>query len=263
MLDTQSPFTSKTAPDAVSLTESRLRTAIITGALLPGARLSEIELCDVYGQGRGIVRMALARLAHGGFVISQPRSGWRVSAISAAGLREVIMARGRLETLLAEVSLSSANLESMRTICNMEAALRSAPSAATSEHRALCRGYDRQIREMLAAELKAPLIATWLRNIWDKSERYLNFFDRSGIRAAPWFDWLMFIEAKSLGMDEKAASLLSEGCAALARFAQASLLDCDLVAAEPLQKKSKASLFQGSARPEPSHRRERHAKRTI
>lgn len=262
MLDTQSPFADTPTTDAVGLTERKLRGAILSGGLTAGIRLSEIDLCRDFGQGRGIIRAVLAKLAHAGFVVSQPRSGWRVSAISAAGLREIIMARSRLESLLAEATLSAGELTSIRTICDMQAALRSAPLIISWEHRSLHRSYDRQIREILVAKLKAPLIADWLGNAWDKSERYLNYFDRTGAKPAPWFDWRPFIEAKSLGKDEDAASLLNDGCAAFALFAQASLLNSDLVAPEAAQR-SKATRLEKAQVQETTRRREQLPKGTI
>lgn len=263
MLDTESPFLGQNAPDAVALTEGRLRLAIINGTLGPGTRLSEVDLCRAYAQGRGIVRAALSRLAQAGFVLSQPRSGWKVSAISAVGLREIILARGRLESLLADAPLSVADLAAMRTIADMQAALRSVPASVPSEHRSVQRSYDRQIREMLAAKSRAPLIAGWLANLWDRSERYVNYFERTGAGAAPSFDWTPFIEAKELAKDADAAGLLEEGCTAFARFAQSSLLASELVAPEAASPAPKAARPKTTLPPQPSRRRALSSKRTI
>lgn len=261
MLDTQSPFLGHNEPDAVAVTEARLRSAIISGALGPGARLSEVGLCREYATGRGIVRAALSRLAQGGFVLSQPRSGWKVSAISAVGLREIILARGRLESLLADAPLSAADLTAMRTICDMQAALRSVPTSTPSGYGSLHRSYDRQIRDMLATKLKAPLIAGWLANLWDRSERYLNYFERTGAGAAPCFDWTPFIEAKALANDEAAAASLEEAYMAFARFSQSSLLSSELVAPEAASPAPRAARAKTALLPQPS-RRERSSKRT-
>jgi DNA-binding GntR family transcriptional regulator len=263
MLDTQSPFFTPSRTDGVSLTESKLRSAIISGLLAPGGRLSEIEICKTYGQGRGIVRAALSKLAYAGFVVSQPRSGWRVSPISAAGLREIIMARSRLEGLLAEVPLSEEDLAHIQTICDMQAVLWAAASIVPSEHGSLLLSYDRQVRDMLAAKLKAPLIASWLGNLWDKSERYLNYFERSHERSAPLFDWAPFIEAKRQMKHADASYVLDESCAAFARFAQASLLESDLIAPETHKETPRASRTKAAAPQESSLSRERPSKRTI
>jgi DNA-binding GntR family transcriptional regulator len=262
MLDTHSPFLIPGHSDAVNLAEGKLRSAIIAGVLAPGERLSEIEICKMYGQGRGIVRVALSKLAYAGFVVSQPRSGWKVSPISAAGLREIIMARGRLEGLLAEVPLSESDLVRIQTICDMQAALWSAPSIESSEHVSLQLSYDRQIREILAAKLKAPLIAGWLGNLWDKSERYLNYFERSGERSAPRFDWVPFIEAKKLMNHADAVHVLNEGCEAFARFAGSTLLESDLVAPATPKEMSRAARTKNASQQETSRRSERPSTRT-
>jgi DNA-binding GntR family transcriptional regulator len=259
MLDTQSPFLTQDHSDGASFTERQLRSAIVALTLAPGARLSEIELCKLYGQGRGIVRAALNTLAHAGFVVSQPRSGWKISPISAAGLREIILARGRLESLLAEAQISDDDLARIQTICDMQAAIRAAPSTLSFEHVASQRSYDRQIRELLAARLKAPLIAAWLGNLWDKSDRYLNYFERSGAKTAPRFDWAPFVDAKRRKDDENAGHILQQGCAAFARFAQASLLESNLAAPDA----SKAARRKTEHLREPPRLGQRSTKRTI
>lgn len=258
MLDTQSPFVDHDPSDGVDLTESRLRWAIVSMAIAPGSRLSEIELCRSYRQGRGIIRAALGRLGHGGFVVSQPRSGWKVAAISAAGLREIILARGRLESLLADVQLSAEDAVRLRTICDMQAAIWAAPSTLSSEHASLQRRYDRQIRDLLSAGLRAPLIAGWLANLWDKSDRYINYFERSGAKPAPRFDWAPFVDAKMRRDDAEAARLLSEGAAAFARYAEASLLASDLAAPDT----ANVTRTKNERLREPPHRGERPSKRT-
>lgn len=260
MLDTHSPFLSQSGPDAVGLTMRTLQSAIISLALAPGLRLSENELCKTYGQGRGIVRAALSRLAHDGFVLSQPRSGWKVSSISAAGLREVIMARSRLEGLLADVPLNAAEISRIQTICDMQAALRAAPASLSYENGTIQRSYDRQIRDILVTKLKAPLIATWLANLWDRSERYQNYFERAGCGSAPHFDWTSFIDAKTLMKNDHARQLLEEGCVAFGRFAHASLLESDLIAPETAGEASKP---RTAPQRQPAHPRERPSKRTI
>jgi DNA-binding GntR family transcriptional regulator len=259
MLDTQSPFLNQDNPDGASFTERQLRSAIVTLTLAPGARLSEIELCRLYGQGRGIVRAALNTLAHDGFVVSQPRSGWKISPISAAGLREIILARGRLESLLADAQTSDDDLTRIQTICDMQAAIRAAPSILSFEHAASQRRYDRQIREILAERLKAPLIAAWLGNLWDKSERYLRYFESSGLKAAPRFDWAPFVDAKRRADDENAGHILQEGCAAFARFAQASLLESNLAAPDAF----KTTRPKTERLRQPPRLGERSSKRTI
>ncbi|NEI74467.1 GntR family transcriptional regulator [Rhizobium lusitanum] len=241
MLDTQSPFLSSGAPDTVAITEDKLKYAIISGALAPCERLSEIEVCRDYRVGRGIVRAALGRLAHSGFVSSQPRSGWKVASISAIGLREVILGRRQLEPLLGDVELSSDELMRLETLSNMHAALAAAQAQGLGEDIVSARRYDRQIRHLLTMNMKAPLIAGWLENLWDKSDRYLAFMEAKGGSKLPVTDWSAFVEAKRSGGTIAATAFLTEACEAFARFTQTRFLESDASAVASPTKKSKAA----------------------
>ncbi|CAN7655102.1 GntR family transcriptional regulator [Rhizobium rhizogenes] len=240
MFDTQSPFLTTGMPDTVSIAEDRLRHAIISGALAPGVRLSEVGICRDYGVGRGIVRAALARLAHSGFVSSQPRSGWKVAPITAIGLREVILGRRQLEPLLADVELPPEEFRRLETLCDMHAALAAAHAAGLDEQIVLARRYERQLKHLLVTHMRAPLIAGWLEDLWDKSERYVGFLERRGSQELPLTDWSAFVDAKRLGRAQAAREWLVEVCEIFARFAQARFLEADVVAVETLSKKVRA-----------------------
>ncbi|MQB44748.1 GntR family transcriptional regulator [Rhizobium sp. ICMP 5592] len=257
MFDTQSPFLPTGMPDAVSIAEDRLRHAIISGALAPGERLSEIEICKDYGVGRGIVRAALARLAHAGFVSSQPRSGWKVTPITAIGLREVILGRRQLEPLLADVELPPEEFRRLETLCDMHAALAAAHAAGLDEQIVLARRYERQLKHLLATHMRAPLIAGWLENLWDKSECYVGFLEAKGSQKLPLADWGAFVDAKRSGRGQAARECLAEICETFARFAQARFLEADVVAVEVPSKRVRApaadlpatALFKGEVNP--------------
>ncbi|MFS8110189.1 GntR family transcriptional regulator [Rhizobium jaguaris] len=222
------------------MAENKLRHAIISGALAPGERLSEIEICRDYGLGRGIVRAALVRMAHSGFVASQPRSGWKVTPITAIGLREAILGRRQLEPLLADVELPPEEFMRVETLCDMHAALTAAQATGLDEQMVLARRYERQLKHLLAMHLKAPLIAGWLENLWDKSDRYIGFLEVSGTQKFPLVDWSAFVEAKRVGRTEAAREFLAEVCEAFARFAQVRFLESDVAAIEAASKKSRA-----------------------
>lgn len=247
MFDTQSPFLPAGVPDSVSIAEDRLRLAIISGALAPGERLSEVGICKDYGVGRGVVRTALARLAHSGFVSSQPRSGWKVTPITAIGLREIILGRRQLEPLLADVELPPEEFRRLETLSDMHAAMAAAHTAGLDEQIVLARRYERQLKHLLAMHLRAPLITGWLENLWDKSERYVGFLEAKGGRKLPLTDWSVFIDAKRSGHAPAAREYLIEVCETFAQFTQARFLEADVAAIEIAPKKSKAPAVDFSA----------------
>lgn len=245
MLDRQSPFLPKFSPAPAAVAEQALQRDIITGVLAPGERLSEQVLCERYRLGRGLVRSALARLAHRGFVSSQARSGWKVSTISAVGFREVSLGRNQLEPLLADVELSLRDIERIEALADMQAAL-SSDARLSAAQITLLRGYDREIRDLLALRLNAPMIAEWLSNLWDKSELYLNYFESGAATRLPSGDWTSFIAAKRAGETAKAVAAISASVGDFVSFIQGRLLQANLEA--PAAGKARAtSTLSGNA----------------
>jgi DNA-binding GntR family transcriptional regulator len=79
-----------------------LTTAILTQRLAPGAKLSEEELCTVFGVSRTIVRAALQQLSHEKTVDLKPHRGAFVAAPDADESRAVFDARRAIEGALVE-----------------------------------------------------------------------------------------------------------------------------------------------------------------
>jgi GntR family transcriptional regulator of vanillate catabolism len=82
----------------------RLRDLILSGALAPGERLSELVLVDRIGVSRTPVRAALARLEHEGLVEALPGGGYAVRSFSARDVNDAIEIRGALEGLAARMA---------------------------------------------------------------------------------------------------------------------------------------------------------------
>jgi DNA-binding GntR family transcriptional regulator len=88
------------APSVPQLVNT-LRTAIITGELVPKQRLVEADLADEYGASRGNVRVALTELSVEGLVERVQNRGARVRAVSIDEAVEITEVRGALEALCA------------------------------------------------------------------------------------------------------------------------------------------------------------------
>jgi DNA-binding GntR family transcriptional regulator len=159
--------------------ERALRNAIVHGVLLPGERLSETGLCQQFAIGRAAVRVALAQLQERGFVSSAARSGWRVTPICAAEIRETITARRRLEPLLASIACSDSDRTHLAQLGDMYAALGSRLQAG-SELQVTQRRYERDMMELLANRLGMDNVASWLIDLWDRSMRLVLFFEAQG-----------------------------------------------------------------------------------
>ena len=87
----------------VDLAAERIREAILTGALKPGARLLETSLAEEIGASRGTIRAALAELQRDGLVTCERFSAWSVAHLDASALWEIYTMRAALESTAARL----------------------------------------------------------------------------------------------------------------------------------------------------------------
>lgn len=85
-------------PVEVQATDA-LRESIVTGAIVPGSRITEINLAEQMNLSRATVRTALHQLAKEGLIILQPYTGWKVVALSAHDVWELYTLRSAVERL--------------------------------------------------------------------------------------------------------------------------------------------------------------------
>ncbi len=86
---------SKTSPDLIA---DRIVDAILAARVLPGQRLGEQVLADLFGVSRTLVREALSRLSARGMVEVNARRGWFVVQPSRIEAQEAFDARLAIET---------------------------------------------------------------------------------------------------------------------------------------------------------------------
>ena len=85
-------------PEALlSFIERRVKQAVISGELLPGAKLSPNTIAADLGVSHIPVREALTSLAASGYLEHRPRVGFFVRALSAADLADIYHWRELLE----------------------------------------------------------------------------------------------------------------------------------------------------------------------
>jgi DNA-binding GntR family transcriptional regulator len=80
----------------------RIRDAILEHRLEPGAKLTEAQLCDVFGVKRGPVRQALSLLASEHLVDLEPNRGAFVASPSLQEVHEVFEMRRIIESAVIE-----------------------------------------------------------------------------------------------------------------------------------------------------------------
>ncbi|KAF0967813.1 GntR family transcriptional regulator [Gordonia sp. YY1] len=89
----------------VDVAGRRIRDAILSGALAPGAKIVEETLCADLGISRAPVREALRLLAQQGLVEHQPRRGVRVAEWSPRDILQLFELRQVLERYAVEAAL--------------------------------------------------------------------------------------------------------------------------------------------------------------
>lgn len=75
-----------------------IRAAIISGALKPGTKVTELELAAQFGVSRGPIREAIRELVEEGLLDSRPYAGTQVSAVDERTIMEAYGLRRVLET---------------------------------------------------------------------------------------------------------------------------------------------------------------------
>lgn len=82
----------------------RIRAAIVSHRLAPGARLTEVALAGQLDISRATIRSALHHLVGEGLVIQVPYTGWMVARLTAKDAWELVTLRSSLETLAATIA---------------------------------------------------------------------------------------------------------------------------------------------------------------
>jgi DNA-binding GntR family transcriptional regulator len=108
----------------------RIREAILSGELEPGAKLIETDLADRFGTSRGPIREAIRELAREGLVSELPRRRTQVSTLTAHDLSEVYAVREALEVSASRIVIASASGEELRGVEAHLLALESPPPGA-------------------------------------------------------------------------------------------------------------------------------------
>jgi DNA-binding GntR family transcriptional regulator len=219
--------------------EQTLRSAIVHCILAPGEILSEAKLCDEFAIGRGAVRTALQRLQASGLVSASARSGWQVSPVSAAEIREVIAARRHLERLLANVTLSEPDQIHVSRLCDMYTALhgRSDPSL---DLQGTLRRAERDLLALLAGRLNMPTVAGWLLDLWDRSARLVTFFEGRSTVKFKGADRALLGAFLLAGDRDGAEAHLAQATDQLEAYLAARFLESSAVLDEPALRRKRA-----------------------
>ncbi|MBN3753493.1 GntR family transcriptional regulator [Paraburkholderia sp. Tr-20389] len=123
MSETSNAALSSTKPEAIA---ERIRAAILEHRLAPGAKLTEAQLCEVFGVKRGPIRQALAMLATDRLVDLEPNRGAFVASPSLQEVHEVFEMRRIIELAVVDKICASQGSRRLKNIGGMIARERKA-----------------------------------------------------------------------------------------------------------------------------------------
>lgn len=93
-----------------------LKMQILTGAIVPGTRMMEVELAQEMGVSRTPIREAIRKLEKEGLVTIEPRRGAYASQISTDDMVEILEVRQNMEGLAAFFAASRMQPEKMEEL---------------------------------------------------------------------------------------------------------------------------------------------------
>ena len=93
-----------------------LKMQILTGAIVPGTRMMEVELADEMGVSRTPIREAIRKLEKEGLVTIEPRRGAYASQISPEDMVEILEVRQNMEGLAAFFAASRMKPEQLTSL---------------------------------------------------------------------------------------------------------------------------------------------------
>lgn len=181
------------APDLVDHVTSRLRDAILTGALAPGGRLVEEQLAAQLEVSRAPVREALRMLEYDGLVTALGRRGRFVSVLSARDAWEVYTLRENLEAMAFGLVVTKCPPEMLVEAGEIVQQMKSASQAkdrralsqldvrfhrlicSTSKHDRLIRTWDSMSNQI--ALLSRQVLGTQYDNLTDVADRHQLLID--------------------------------------------------------------------------------------
>jgi GntR family transcriptional regulator, vanillate catabolism transcriptional regulator len=166
---------------------NRLREMVLSGALLPGTRLQEVALAEIFGVSRTPLRAALTVLREEGLLTYQPNRGFEIRRIVVDDILASYDVRGTLEgmacRLCAErglgeeasrgliVSLEDGDAISTSRLSDEEAFLRWRQINARFHDTLLTVANNPCLRDVTERTMKFPFVSHWVGR-WSDPQRY-------------------------------------------------------------------------------------------
>jgi DNA-binding GntR family transcriptional regulator len=156
------------APSLANRAHRRIEDMIVTGALPPGAMISENGLREQLNVGRTPIREALQRLSLEGFVDIHPSRGVQVTAVDFLKQLELLELRRFLEDLAVQLAVERATPAERSHMRGLAEAVMEAASLDEKHYLEV----NRCIHEAIAVACKNQFIERTIRYVYSLSRRF-------------------------------------------------------------------------------------------
>lgn len=155
----------------------QLRLEVLSGRLLPGARLRLDELRKQFGVSLSPLREALSRLAAEGFVVAESQRGFAVAPVSRAMFADVIGLRVELEgkALREAVAAGDENWE-VGVLAALHRLKKVEGPGRTEERLDEWERRHREFHAALVGACPSPLLLQFCATLRDLNDRYRRLF---------------------------------------------------------------------------------------
>lgn len=185
-----------------------LREQVLSGALAPGARLTEMDLSARLQIARATVRIALHHLAQEGLIVQIPYTGWLVSDLTPSDAWELHTLRASLEALAARLAASRAGELGRRNLQSAMARLAKACASGSLPERAAA---DFALHETIVQCSGHRRLAEQYRIVGQQVRMYIASSDALVAREKDLIDQHQpIVDAILAGDAERAASLAEQ-----------------------------------------------------
>lgn len=162
----------------------RLRDDIVSGALLPGQRLTLDTLIERYGVGATPLREALSRLSTSALIRGEDRRGFRVAPATVAHMEDILATRLAIEPVLVRSAFMSGDIAWEGRVLAAFHQLRGTGEMYQPSTHTIREEWEIAHRAFHAAVLSSASLRVLLQFqevLWDHAARYRNLVSSSGL----------------------------------------------------------------------------------
>jgi len=145
---------------------NKLITAIISGKIVPGTRLTTTEISKSFGVSHAPVRVALNWLEAKGFIEAQKKTGSTVKELSIGELHEIIKIRIILETAAMKLAYKACSDETIRLLSTIHKSYETAGSFEESDL------LNRKFHQTLYRDAGMPMLVSLIIDLYDRFSPY-------------------------------------------------------------------------------------------